>query len=430
MSGRTYRRCACRNASGRQLNGACPRLENDSRHGTWTFALELPAVGGKRSTMRRSGFTTKKAARAALDEAVQRLDGGVVVDDRETLGQYLEGWLVERQRSMKPTSYARYRDYVRNDIVPALGTRPLEKITHAHVATLITDLERSGRGAVTIHRIHATLRSALSDAVKRRRLMHNPAIHAVLPTVEKTEKGGWTVAEAIGFLAHVHDAGERDADLFELLIGTGLRKGEALALRWSDVDTAARIAHVRQTLSSVDNSRLVFTAPKTKGSAAGVGLSKRVVEALRRQRERQDRDRARWGDAYATHDLVFARDNGEPLRPEYVLRKFRALTDAAGLPRVRVHDLRHLAASMMIAAGVPLPIVSKTLRHSTVSITSDVYSHLTADVAREAVDAMQAALDAAEAEARAAARAREALGAHTESPSHTQGAHNGGLIME
>lgn len=94
------------------------------------------------------------------------------------------------------------------------------------------------------------------------------------------------------------------------------------------------------------------------------------------------------GEAYTDLGLIFARADGNPLRPEYVLRRFRTLTAAAGLPRVRVHDLRHLAASMMIAAGVPLPIVSKTLRHSTVSITADVYSHMTADIAREAVDAM------------------------------------------
>lgn len=238
-------------------------------------------------------------------------------------------------------------------------------------------------------------------------------------------------------LAHVHDAGDRDADLFELLIGTGLRKGEPLALRWSDVDTTARIAHVRQTLSSVDNSKLEFTTPKTKGSAAEVGLSKRVVEALARQGVRQDAERAAAGAAYDDHGLVFARPDGKPLRPEYVLRKFRRLTEAAGLPVVRVNDLRHLAASMMIAAGVPLPIVSKTLRHSTVSITSDVYSHLTADVAREAVDAMAAMLAAAEAEAQATARAREALGAHTDgaedgtgSGPQTQRAHTEAVIMD
>lgn len=234
----------------------------------------------------------------------------------------------------------------------------------------------------------------------------------------RTERGGWGVAEGVAFLAHVADAADRDAELFELLIGTGMRKGEALALRWSDVDLLRRVAHVQRTLSVVDNSRLIFTAPKTKGSAAGVGLSKRVTEALARQRARQDAERAEWGDAYADGDLVFAREDGQPLRPEYVLRRFRALTAAAGLPRVRVHDLRHLAASMMLAAGEPLAVVSKTLRHSTVAITSDIYAHLTAEVAREAVDTMAAVLDAAQAEAEAVGRARAALTEHTAGADH------------
>jgi integrase len=157
---------------------------------------------------------------------------------------------------------------------------------------------------------------------------------------------------------------------------------------------------VRQMLSSVDNSRLVFTAPKTIGSSAGVGLSRRVLDALRRQRERQDSDRLQWGTAYEDFGLVFARENGQPLRPEYVLRRFRALSTEAGLPIVRVHDLRHLAASMVIAAGVPLPIVSKTLRHSGTGTTADLYAHLTRETAHEAVDAMAAALDTAKVRAR------------------------------
>lgn len=169
-----------------------------------------------------------------------------------------------------------------------LGTVPLEQLTRTHVARMITDLEAAGRGAVTIRPIHATLRSALTDAVKRRRLAHNPAVHAVPPDVVRTERGGWGVAEGVAFLAHVADRADRDTELWNCLIGTGLRKGEAIALHWSDVDLTRRIAQVRQTPSGVDNSRLIFTASKTRGSAAGVGLSKRVIAALQRQRERQD----------------------------------------------------------------------------------------------------------------------------------------------
>jgi hypothetical protein len=147
---------------------------------------------------------------------------------------------------------------------------------------------------------------------------------------------------------------------------------------------------------------------------------------------------AHWAAEYQDRDLLFAREDGSPIRPERVLCRFRLLTEAAGLPKVRVHDLRHLAASMMIAAGVPLPIVSQTLRHSTVSITADTYTHMTAEVALAAVDAMADALAAAEAEAEATRRARAALAepapqtpaSTTESLAHSHRAHNEELITD
>ncbi len=189
--------------------------------------------------------------------------------------------------------------------------------------------------------------------------------------------------EAIGFLTHLADTEDRDAELFEALICTGLRKGERLALRGSDLELTARIAQVRRLLSSVDNSRLIFTALKTRTS----GGAERT---------------------YQDHGLIFARENGMPLRPERMLRRFRARTVATGLPRMCVYDLRHLAGSGF-AARVPPPIVIKTLCHSIVSITFDVYSHMTAKVTREAVDVMAAALGAAEAEARTTRWAHDAL---------------------
>ncbi len=417
--GQVYRRCGCRGPDGRQLGARCPKLKASSRHGSWTFAVDLAAAGGRRRTVRRAGFDSKSAAQAELAQLLQRERQGFATNDSETVRDYLTSWLTEKRRVVKPTTYVRYRDYIDKDLLPVLGQVRLERLTHQHVAGMIRDLEIDGRGAVTIRRIVATLSSALSDAVKRRRLVHNPAQHAVLPEVDRVERGGWTVDEAVRFPAHATARGDRDLELWETLIGTGLRKGECLALRWADLDLEHRVLHVRQTLSSVDNARLVFTTPKTRGSAAGVGLSRRVIDALRRQRARQNIDRSTWGSAYQEHDLVFARENGLPLRPEYVLRRFRSLAADAGLPRVRVHDLRHLAASMMIAAGVPLPIVSKTLRHSGTGITADLYAHLTRETAHQAVDAMAAALDAAE--TRASGSNVQSIDTHRTFPSDDNG---------
>lgn len=399
MKGRVYRRCACRDGNGRQLGARCEQLAADRKHGTWTFAVDVPCEG-RRKTMRRGGFPSKTAAQRALTDVLARHGAGVQVDDRETVAAYLRSWLEGKARTLKPKTHYQYTEYVVKDLIPALGGYRLEALRHEHVAALITDLEAADRGAPTIRRMIAVLSSALADAVRQRRLPHNVARYAPLPAENRAERVPWTAAQTVTFLDHAHRAGDRLADLFEVIAGTGLRRGEALALRWSDVDIEARVLHVhpkRGHLSDV-GGKLLFTAPKTSGSAAGVGLSARVVAAFERQRERQALERLEWVDTYQDQDLVFAREDGSTPRPEFVLARFIALTEQAGLPRIRLHDLRHAAATLMLAAGVPLPLVSKTLRHSRTGITADLYGHLTREVALAAADALGDALDAAAAE--------------------------------
>jgi integrase len=398
--GRVYRRCSCRGQDGRQLGARCSLLGDDRKHGTWTFAVDVPSVDGRRKTMRRGSYPTKGAAQRALSDVLARYGAGVKVDDRETVAGYLAAWLDGKRHALKPKTMYRYTEILAKELVPALGALPLEQLSHDHVAAFITELEDAGRGAPTIRYVHAVLSSALGDAVKRRRLTHNVAQHVVLPPVHAAEREPWTAAQAVAFLDHAHRVDDRLTDLFEVVIGTGLRRGEALALHWSDLDLNARVLFIhptRGTLSDVAG-RLMFTAPKTKGSAAGVGLSGRVVAALKRQAARQAVERAEWADAYQDGDLVFARENGAPLRPDWVLDRFHDLTEQAGLPRVRLHDLRHLAATLMITSGVPLALVSKTLRHATSGITADLYGHLTAEAALAAADSLGAVLDAAAAE--------------------------------
>jgi integrase len=168
--------------------------------------------------------------------------------------------------------------------------------------------------------------------------------------------------------------------------------GETLALHWSDVCLSDRVLFVRYTLSNVDNSRPVFSLPKTRSSYAWIALSDRVVAALTRQRERQRAQQLMSPPSYEDQDLVFARRDGRPLRPEYVLRQFHKLTDTVGLPRIRVHDLRHFAATTMLSSQVPLAMASKTMRHSTLSKTTEIYGHLLRQVGHDAVKAIETAL--------------------------------------
>ncbi|WP_406386620.1 tyrosine-type recombinase/integrase [Streptomyces sp. NBC_00211] len=184
------------------------------------------------------------------------------------------------------------------------------------------------------------------------------------------------------------------ADLFEFLIGTGMRKGEALGLHWDDVHLAERVLYVRCTLSAIDNNHLVITTPKTRTSRNWVAVSPRVATALQHRVRSRARRHSDPSDPFT--GLVFCRPDGRPLRPHTVLDRLRQLSKEAGVPLVTVHDLRHLAATITITAGVPLTVVSKTLRHSTLSTTANIYSHLTQQAAREAVDTIDHTLTRAQ----------------------------------
>lgn len=394
--GRVYRRCACRDRTGRQIGARCLDLVADSRHGRWAFAVDMPSLTGRRSTMRRCGFASKSDAWSALQRVLACERAGVECDDRQSVADYLGVWLRAKAMTLKPATTVRYTDYITKDLVPALGAIRLEQLHHRHIAQFVRDQVGAGRGLITVRRCVATLSSALTDAVRQHRLTHNAARYAVIARPPRVERVCWTPQEAVTFLRHCGRVKDPLAELYEVIIGTGMRRGEALALHWSDVRLDERVLFVRYTLSNVDNSRPVFNPPKTRASFAWIALSGRVVAALVRQRERQRLQCLGDHGGDEAGGLVFARQGGLPLRPEYVLRHFHRLTDAAGLPRIRVHDLRHFAATMMLSSQVPLAMASKTMRHSTVATTTEIYGHLLRQVGYDAVKAIDIALTAAE----------------------------------
>lgn len=178
-------------------------------------------------------------------------------------------WLATKALVLKPTTMARHRDYVHNDLAPAFGTLKLDELGHRHIATFVTGELDAGRGTTTLYRCLATLSSAPGDAVRQHRLAHNPASPPALHRPPPPERRIRTAGEAVRFLQRCHRADPEMADLFEFLIGTGLRKGEALALHWDDVHLAERVLYVRCTLSAIDNNHLVITTPKTRTSRTG-----------------------------------------------------------------------------------------------------------------------------------------------------------------
>lgn len=384
--GRVYRRCGCRDATRRQLGAKCPRLAEE-KHGTWTFAVDIPSLTGRRRTIRRGGFEDEWYAETALRRFLEGRRLGFAADPHETVAAYLTKWLKSMEFLLKPTTYVRYRTYVLCELIPVFGKIRLEELAHDHIAAYTHQQLEAGRGRQAVYHCLATLSSALGTAVRTHRLSCNAAQPLPMRRPQAAERVPWTAEQAVAFLGHCRGVDPAFADLFEVIIGTGLRKGEALGLQRPCVRLDDRVMYIRHTLSAIDNHELVLTAPKTKKSRNWVPLSGRVAAALERAMARNTSP----GNGH-----VFQDTDGKPLHPAAVRRRFHELREQAGLPHVTIHDLRHLAATLALEGNVPMAVISKTLRHSTLSTTANIYSHLTWDVAMAAVHTIETRLHLAE----------------------------------
>lgn len=382
------RRCGCRDDDGKQYGAKCPKLKS-YRHGTWGFRLSagFDPVTGKRRTITEFKYASADEAEQAMRDAERGLKTQVYDFKRTTAATYMREWLDAQGKhsQLRPSTMRMYRSYVEKDIVPAFGPKLLLKdLRKPHVAGLIADLQGAGRGAVTIKRIHATLSSALADAVQDGLLADNPGAGARLPRVERNKIQVWEPEDAGTFLDAISE--HRLGSLFEVAILSGMRRGELCGLRWEDVDLVARRLVVRVQLVQVGKEVVEGRIKTDAGQSRVVALSDRAVAALIAWQFQQAEERAQWGEAYVESGRVFTYEDGRQLRPGYASKLFELTVAKIGLPPMRFHDLRHLHASLMLASGQDLAIVSKTMGHSTSQITRDLYAHMVGDAARKAAE--------------------------------------------
>ncbi|MGH3019167.1 MAG: tyrosine-type recombinase/integrase [Gaiellaceae bacterium] len=327
-------------------------------------------------------------------------DGSYVEASKATLGEYLAEWLDGLAvQGLRNSTRLSYDINLRTLVLPRIGAVPLQKLTPATLTALYSELLERGRknggplSLRTVRYVHTIVKKALRDAVDAGLLMRNPADRAKPPSARAARSNAmrtWTSEQLASFLHHVR--GERLYAAFLLGASTGLRRGELLGLRWRDLDLEARQLSVRQTLIAPHN-RLEFSEPKTERGRRQVELDVATVDALREHRKRQLAERLAFGPGYEDeHDLVFREADGRPVHPSTFSSAFLAQTKRAGLPRIRLHDLRHTHVTLLRRIGVPVEVVSKRVGHSSPSITSDIYSHVGEDPAlqREAAERVAA----------------------------------------
>ncbi len=375
-------------------NQRCPRdadgtLRPHRCRGSWAYALELERFAdGRRRQISKAGFPTRRAAERALREVLEREDAELVHLHGLTTGDYLRQWL-DAKHSLRATTKASYESHLRLYLVPQIGHVPLVALRPQHLdrmyAGMVARPDGRLRAAATVRRVHATLRSALNSAVKRRLIAWNPAVHIELPSAATPRTVVWTPAELEVFLEA--NAGHRLYALFHLVAVAGLRRGEVLGLSWDDVDLERRFIRIRRQLLDTAGASS-FGPPKTRHGIRTVPLDDATVDVLRDHRDQQQAEarRARAAGLWTETGLVFTREDGRCVRPDFVTKEFPRLIQLAALPPIRLHDLRHTSASLALAAGVPMKVVSERLGHSSLSITADLYTHVSPVVAYDAAD--------------------------------------------
>lgn len=311
-----------------------------------------------------------------------------VVSEPLTVESYLREWLTGKQ-SLRESTRSSYRLHLDRYLVPYLGHLPVTELRAQHIERMYREIAAIERpngqplSVTTLRRIHATLTSAMNTAVRRGLLPLNPAATVELPPTRRPRVTTWSAEELGRFLT----ATQQDRlHLVYLLLGlVGLRRGEVVALRWTDVDLNAGFLRVEQSAVKVAG-RSLLGPPKSASGSRAVALDDETCRRLQWHACRQRLELLRQDGQIRTSELVFTTPQGDPLDPSYVSRHFDRLIARHELKRIRLHDLRHTSASIGLASGESLLEVSRRLGHSSITITADIYSHISPVVAKESAE--------------------------------------------
>ena len=332
---------------------------------------------------------TRAAADQQLTELKHDRDKGIpVVTEHQTVRQYLTGWLDDVRPQLKESSFRRYSDYVRIHLIPGLGRYKLERLTAAQIQALYTVKRSEGLSPTTVNSMHGVLHRALEDAERLGLVQRNVSKHARAPRRNTAEIQTMTEEQAQRFLTAATD--DRFYALYVLALTTGMREGELLGLRWSDVNLKSRSLQVRMAVQETLTG-FILAEPKTAYSRRRITLASSTVEALRHHRIKQDEERLEAGEGWnAALDLVFPNISGGLMIPHNLTKRgFKKLLAQAGLPDLHFHCLRHTAATLLLSRGVHVKVVSEMLGHADITITLRTYAHVTPTMQQAAADEME-----------------------------------------
>ena len=356
--------------------GGEPRRRKDGR-----WQADYSGADGRRHSVIAPTVTE---CRSRLRAAVRQADDGQApADGRLTVGAWLDVWMRDHVRGgtkpRRPRTADGYETIIKLHLKPYIGRRPVARLTAEDVAGCLASVANEPKaGATTVRHTYAVLHTAMARAVRSRKVATNVVDLVDKPTAKYREIDPWTPAEIDLFLDAV--AGDRNGPLYAFAIGTGLRQGELLGLRWPDVDLEARVLRVSAQL----DRRRQLADVKTERGRRTFGLPELALYALRAQKAQQARERIAVGSSWHDEGYVFATKDGRPMQWRSLDAAFVRAQERAGVRRQRFHDMRHAFATLLLDAGEEIAVISKMLGHADYSTTVDVYSHLSTERSRVA----------------------------------------------
>ncbi len=346
-------------------------------------------ITGKRRQFTKQVPTMEKARELESSWKAEIARGTALDPNKTTIAQLLNDWLTIKTAEVTPQTLAGYEITIRVHLIPALGTVPVQKLTAVRVQAQYAEWRNDGMSARNIRGCHLRLSQALDQAVRFHLVLSNVCDQVRPPSQSRPKPKVWNTNEAMKFL----DLAETDslAPLWHLLLLEGMRRGEALGLRWQDVNWDRGTAHIVQSVRAgiAKGEAIIQPRTKTQSGSRTVRLTARTIAALRHHRSAQAERRlaaATWCD----HDLIVCTSKGTPVNPANVRRSFDLIVKRAALPRITPHGLRHTHATMLLGQGVPAKVVSERLGHANIGITLDTYSHVLPDMQDTAADAIEA----------------------------------------